>query len=74
VEATERFVNLTNSRLLTWRQENEEGASVMKRFKVMFGMLVMALLLVGCATTSSNTDATPMVKCPLCGHEFAPSK
>ena len=42
----------------------------MKRFKVLIGMLVAALVLVGCTTTGSNMHKDSMVKCPMCGHEF----
>jgi hypothetical protein len=58
------------------RQENEEGDVVMKRFKVLFGILVAALLLAGCASTGShmaNGDTGSTVKCPYCGHEFKPA-
>jgi uncharacterized lipoprotein YajG len=46
----------------------------MKRFKILFGMLVAVLLLAGCATTGSNMHETPMVKCPMCGHQFNTAK
>ncbi|MGE4544146.1 MAG: hypothetical protein AB7D06_08555 [Pedobacter sp.] len=48
----------------------------MKRFKVLFGILVAALLLAGCASTGShmaNGDTGSTVKCPYCGHEFKPA-
>lgn len=45
----------------------------MKRFKVLFGILVAALLLAGCASTGSHMD-NGMVKCPMCGHEFNQAK
>lgn len=51
------------------RQEDEEGDMVMKRVKVLFGLLVAALILAGCATTGTNMH-DGMVKCPMCGHEF----
>lgn len=46
----------------------------MKRFKVLFGILVAALLLAGCASTGSHMDESPMVRCPMCGHEFNTAK
>lgn len=42
----------------------------MKRFKVLCGMLVAALILAGCATTGTKMHDEGIVKCPLCGHEF----
>lgn len=42
----------------------------MKHVKVLFGMLVAALILAGCATTGTNMHDDGMVKCPMCGHEF----
>ena len=42
----------------------------MKRFKVLLGMLVAAIVLAGCATTGSNMDGDATVKCPACGYEF----
>ncbi len=42
----------------------------MKRFKVLFGILVVVLILAGCATTGNRHHENGMVKCPMCGHEF----
>lgn len=41
----------------------------MKRFKVLFGVLVMVFIFSGCAATSKHQE-NGMVKCPMCGHEF----
>lgn len=43
----------------------------MKRFKILLGMLVAALLLAGCAATGSKMQEGASVKCPYCGHEFS---
>lgn len=42
----------------------------MKRMKVLFGMLLVAFMLAGCATTGGTGHAGEKVKCPACGYEF----
>ncbi len=42
----------------------------MKRIKALLWMVVAAVLLAGCATTSGTMDEGKTVKCPACGFEF----
>lgn len=57
---------LANGYLPTRKQEEIEGEAMMKRARVILGMLLVAVFLAGCATTGAGNA----VKCPACGYEF----
>ncbi len=42
----------------------------MRNIKLLFGILLMAFLLAGCATTGGTGHDGKEVKCPACGYEF----
>jgi predicted small secreted protein len=42
----------------------------MKRIKLLLGMMLVAFMLAGCATTGGHMHGGETVKCPACGYEF----
>jgi len=55
-----------NGYLLT----SKEGDEKMKYIKTLLGILLMAFVLAGCATTGGTMHEGEAVKCPACGYEF----
>jgi hypothetical protein len=42
----------------------------MKRLAMKLAMVVLVLVLAGCATTAGNSHKDADVKCPACGYEY----
>jgi predicted small secreted protein len=42
----------------------------MKKIKILLGLLLVAFVLAGCASTGGTMHDGESVKCPACGYEF----